>query len=106
MKSNQQRNWQRTVRTPQSERYHLVAGERMLAIVDLHLFNDGTVDGTVVLLEGSGLGEADVSPLLRDLEETQLPGITLGDGSLMYTVVTGKLLGTFESSLGGHTELE
>ena len=89
--------WKRTLRTASSERFLAVDGAADIAAVDLHHLSDGTVAGTVVILEGSGLAENDVPTLLRALDEDFLPGVDAREGSLVYTVVLGRVLGNFES---------
>ena len=48
------------------------------------------------LLEGGGLSEAEVPELLKSLDDDFLPGVDLGSGSLVFTVVVGRLVGNFE----------
>ena len=94
------------MRTPHSERYTVTLGDKPLAFVDVHLFADGTLEGTLILLEDSGVSEKDVSVLLRELEENYLPGVTLGEGTLVYAVVSGRLLGSYESMPTGYAAME
>lgn len=88
--------WKRTLRTASSERFLATASGRDLAAVDLHHLADGTVAGTVIVLEGSGLGEDDIPKLLQQLDEDFLPGVDVREGSLTYTVVAGRVLGNWE----------
>lgn len=89
--------WKRTLRTPHSERFLAQKDGKDVAAVDLHHLADGTVAGTVVLLEDARLGEDEVPQLLRQLDEDFLPGADLREGSLVYTVVVGRVLGNYEA---------
>jgi len=90
-------NWMRTLRTSSSERLLARVEGRDVAAVDLHHLADGTVAGTVVVLEDSGIDERQVPELLRRLDEDLLPGVDEREGSLVYTVVVGRVLGNWES---------
>lgn len=89
--------WKRTLRTHSSERFLATRDGRDLAAVDLHHLADGTVAGTVIVLEESRLSESDIPALLRSLDEDFLPGVDAREGSLTYTVVIGRVLGNWES---------
>ncbi|GJQ29901.1 MAG: hypothetical protein HBSAPP03_17850 [Phycisphaerae bacterium] len=89
--------WLRTLRTPSSERFLATRDGRDLASADLHYLPDGIVSGTVVLLEGSGLGEGDVPGLLQQLDDELLPGVDLGSRNLTFTVVVGRVLGDYQA---------
>jgi hypothetical protein len=90
--------WKRVLRSPSSERFLAMKDGRDAAAVDLHYLQDGTVAGTVVLLEDGGLSEQDAPTLLESLDQDFLPGVDLGSGSLMFTVVVGRLVGNFEGT--------
>ena len=93
--------WKRVLRSPSSERF-LGMREGLDAVaVDLHYLPDGKVAGTMVLLDGGGFTEKDIPQLLHSLDDDQLPGVDMGSGSLIFTVVMGKLVGNFE---GGEEE--
>lgn len=87
----------RTLRTPSSERLLARAEGRDVAAVDLHHLEGGVVAGTVVVLRGAGLSEADVPALLSDLDENWLPGVDLSTGNLTFTVVMGDVVGNYEA---------
>jgi hypothetical protein len=89
--------WKRTLRTANSERFLATSDGKDLAAVDLHHLADGTVAGTVVVLEDSEIDERQVPALLRRLDEDLLPGVDEREGSLVYTVVVGRVLGNWES---------
>ena len=67
------------------------------AAVDVHYLPAGHVSGTVILLEGFGWTEDDVPALLRSLDEDFLPDVDLERGTLSYTVVSGRVLASFEA---------
>jgi len=88
--------WKRTLRTAASERFLATRAGVDLAAVDLHYLPNGTVAGTVILLQGSGLGAESVPELLKQLDEEFLPDVEIGDGNVSFTVVEGKVLGNYE----------
>jgi len=90
--------WNRTFRTPHSERLLALREEREVAAVDLYYLTDGTVSGTVILLKDAGLGADQVPALLAELDRDWLPGVDLGSGNLNFTVVLGEVLGNYEPS--------
>ena len=90
-------NWMRTLRTSSSERLLARLEGRDVAAVDLHHLEGGVVAGTVVVLRGAGLSEADVPALLSDLDENWLPGVDLATGNLTFTVVMGDVVGNYEA---------
>lgn len=89
--------WKRSLRTGSSERFLALRGGRDAAAVDLHYLSNGTVAGTVILLEDAGWKEDDVPALLRSLDEDFLPDVDLRQGNLTYTVVIGRVVGNFEA---------
>ena len=90
-------HWKRTLRTASSERFLALRDGQDVAAVDLHHLGNGTVAGTVVLLESAGWKENDVPALLQSLDEDFLPDVDLDHGNLTYTVVLGKVLGNYEA---------
>jgi hypothetical protein len=91
-------SWQRTLRTPSSERFLARRNGADVAAIDLHYLGDGSVAGTVVLLKNSGLREADLQRLLSDFDDEFLPDVDLAHGNLIYTVVSGEWLGNWEAA--------
>jgi len=91
--------WKRVLRSTSSERFLALHDGRDAAAIDLHYLADGTVAGTVVLLEGAGLTEAQIPDLLKALDDDFLPGVDLRSGSVMFTVVAGRLVGNYEGHL-------
>lgn len=93
--------WKRTLRTASSERFLGVRDGVEAAAVDLHYLPDGTVAGTVILLDTVDWTEGEVPVLLAHLDEELLPGVDLGSGNLQFTVVRGELLGNWEVDEAG-----
>lgn len=91
--------WKRVLRSSSSERFLAMRNGHDAAAVDLHYLADGTVAGTVILLVDGGLTEHNAPALLESLDHDFLPGVDQGSGSLMFTVVMGRLVGNFEDSM-------
>lgn len=89
--------WKRTLRTASSERFLAQRGVVDVAAVDLHYLANGSVAGTVILLKGFGLDEANIHGLLASLDDDFLPEVDLKHGNLTYTVVLGEVLGNWEA---------
>jgi hypothetical protein len=92
--------WKRTLRTPSSERFVAVSDGREIATVDLHYLPNLTVVGTVALIDESACTEDAVPDLLASLDEEMLPDVDLEKGNLFYTVVAGRVVGTYEAMPG------
>ena len=90
-------NWQRTLRTPSSERFLAMREGKEVAAIDLHYLANGTVAGTVILLKEAGLKEEDIQHLLSSFDEDFLPGVDLAHHTLNYTVVMGEIMGNYEA---------
>jgi hypothetical protein len=90
--------WKRVLRSPSSERFLAHRDNKDAAAVDLHYLQDGTVSGTVIILEGSGLDESNIPELLHSLDDEFLPGVDLGSGLLTFTIVVGRVLGNYEAT--------
>jgi hypothetical protein len=90
--------WKRALRSPSSERFLAQKDGKDAAAVDLHYLQDGTVAGSVIIIEGRGLDESNIPELLHSLDDEFLPGVDLGSGSLTFTVVIGKVLGNYEAT--------
>jgi hypothetical protein len=87
----------RIVRTPHSERYVLSdpnSGQDSGAL-ELHFLPDGTVAATLILFESAGLAEDQVPHLLQQIDEELLPKASLEERNLSFTVVVGRVLGSF-----------
>ena len=90
--------WKRTLRTPSSERFLALKDGKDAAAVDLHYLANGTVSGTVILLRSAEWTETDVPKLLALLDEDFLPDVDLQQGTLVYTVVFGELVGNYQAA--------
>jgi len=90
--------WKRTLQNGSSERFLAVDGSRDLASCDLHYLPGGAAAGTVIILADSGLTDSDIAPLLQSLDDDMLPGAELADGTALFTVVRGSVLGSFEAA--------
>lgn len=88
-------NFCRALRTPSSERFVLQQDGRDFGAVDLHYLANGTVAGTVVIFEDAGINDSQISDLLKSIDETLLPDVSLHDENLVFTVVRGRVVGSF-----------
>ena len=88
--------WKRTLRTATSERFLAERNGREIAAVELHYLPRAAA-GTLIILEGESPAP-EPEELLRSLDDDMLPGLDLDDGSLTFTVVSGRILGNFEST--------
>ncbi len=86
----------RTLRTSSSERFliHADSGKDVAAL-DLHYLDLQRVVGTLIVVDSSAISEDKVPDLLREIDENLLPDASLEDGKLSFTVVSGKIIGTF-----------
>lgn len=85
----------RTVRTASSERFLVRRDATDCAVLDLHYPAPGRAIGTLILLEGAGLTTDDVPDLLTRIDTDLLPDVSFEDGTLEYSVVVGRAVGTF-----------
>lgn len=90
--------WKRTLRTASSERLLALHGERDAVAVDLHFLPDGSVTGTVTVLDGAGIKADDLPALLDRIDDDFLPGVDLDDGGVTFTVVFARGAESFESA--------
>lgn len=88
----------RVLRTPSSERHLLHRDGADFAALDLHYLTDRTVQATLVLFEGSGVEEPEVPDLLTIIDEILLPEVQLDQQNLFFTVVIGRVLGSFQAA--------
>jgi hypothetical protein len=90
--------WKRTLRTPSSERLLGVIDGRDALAVDLHFLGDGSVAGTVTVVEGSGIDRDAIPALLERIDDDFLPGVDLDEGGVTFTVVWAVAAESFESA--------
>jgi hypothetical protein len=89
----------RLLRTPHSERHLIFANEVEVAGLDLHYLLDGRIAGTLTVIDDSIVKEADIEHILRYIDTDLLPEVCMDDGDLCFTVVVGRVLGSFTSNL-------
>lgn len=88
----------RTLRTPSSERFLIQShAAKDAAVVDVHYPADGSVAGTLIVLDHGLLTEPKIAELLEFIDETLLPMASLDERNLSFTVVKGELFGQFEN---------
>lgn len=86
----------RVVRTPSSERYLLhIDGEGDDAALELHYLQDGSVAGTLIVLDKQYAGKEVVAQIVEEIDKILLPSVSLEDGNLTFTVVKGSVVGSF-----------
>ena len=85
----------RVLRTPSSERYLLQRAGADFAALDLHYLPTGKVNGTLILFDQADLPEENISQILSQIDELLLPEVSVGEGNLTFTVVTGRILGAY-----------
>lgn len=90
--------WKRTLRTPSSERLLGVLDGRDAVAVDLHFLPDGSVAGTVTVVEGAGISGDLVPALLASIDDDFLPGVDLDEGGVTFTVVLARAAESYESA--------
>ena len=91
-------NWKRTLRTFSSERFLGQRDGKDAIAVDLHYLANHTVSGSVIVLKDSGITEDDIPKLLSQLDDEFLPDVDLKEGNLVFTVVIGEVVGSFEAT--------
>lgn len=87
----------RLLRTPTSERFLLRRAGTDVAALDLHYLPVGTVQATLIVFEHSGILESEIPSILTHIDEVLLPDVSLDDRKLLFTVVVGRVLGSFEA---------
>jgi hypothetical protein len=85
----------RLLRTPSSERLLLRNDKGDFASLDLHYLPSGSVQGTLIVFEESGMKEDKIPDLLNKIDEYLLPEVSLDRKNLTFTVVKGSVLGDF-----------
>jgi hypothetical protein len=88
--------WKRTLRTTSSERFLAARDGAEIAAIDLHHLGNGSVAGTLIVLEESKLDESEIAALLQQLDEDFLPDVDLEAGNVTFTVVVGRVIANFE----------
>lgn len=88
----------RALRTGSSERFLLRVADKDAGAVDLHFLPSGAVAGTVILLDDGPIKDDDVHGLLAHLDERLLPDVAIAQNNLFFTVVRGRVVGSFQPS--------
>jgi hypothetical protein len=89
-------HFDRVIRTATSERFMLRRDKTLIAALELHYLPSGKVDGTLIVLEESGFAQDKVGDLLAEIDRRLLPEVSVSEGNLFFTVVVGRILGSFE----------
>lgn len=91
----------RLLRTSSSERF-LVQDEagKDAAALDIHYLADGRVAGTLCVFDDSGISESQIPEVLQEIDEVLLPDVSFKDRKLSFTVVLGRVAGSFEANEG------
>lgn len=87
----------RTLRTLTSERFLLRAPTQDSAVLDVHYLADGSVSGTLLLLDESLVEPAAVEKLIEFIDENLFPSVSLDARTLSFIVVRGNVVGQFEN---------
>ncbi len=85
----------RVLRTPHSERVVLQKDGKDVAAVDLHYLLNGTVAGTLVVFEESGISDEAIPGMMKFVDETLLPEVKIENDNLFFTAVKGRVLGSY-----------
>lgn len=98
----------RVLRTPSSERLLLRADGRSedAAALELHYLPGGNVSGTLIIFEDGNLCSSNPEELLAAIDEQLLPDVSIKEHNLSFTVVIGRVVGSFvpdKSRLPGNT---
>jgi len=89
-------HYSRTVRTESSERFLLQSDSgHDAAALELHYLGDHRVVGTLIILDERVFPESKVPELLKEIDEKLLPDVSMEEGQLSFTVVSGHIVGTF-----------
>jgi hypothetical protein len=90
----------RALRTSQSERFVVRKAGVDSGLVELHYLANGTVQGTLIVFEGAGISEPDIPAVLTHIDEVLLPEVSFDDRKLLFTVVVGRVHGSYEAQPG------
>jgi hypothetical protein len=85
----------RVVRTSSSERILLHSGDRDIGALDLHYGENDRVFAMLVLLEEAAALTEEVESLVTEIDDLLLPGASREEGSVVFTVVVGKIIGSY-----------
>lgn len=90
-------NFIRTIRTQSSERFLLLKDDKDFGALDVHYLINGSVSATLIILDESNFPVSKINYLLTKIDEILFPDISIGEKNLLFTVVIGKVSGTYFS---------
>lgn len=89
----------RAIRTSSSERYLVhIDGEGDDAVLELHYLDNGTVAGTLIVLDKKYASKEASAEILQEADRLLLPTASLDEGNLIFTVVKGQIVGEFKAA--------
>ncbi len=89
----------RAIRTSSSERYLIhIDGDGDDAVLELHYLTDGTVAGTLIVLDKKYASKEAAAEILQEADRLLLPTASLTAGNLVFTAVKGSLIGEFKAA--------
>ena len=87
----------RVLRTPGSERFIVRMARVDSALIELHYLASGAVHGTLIVFDGAGISAPDIPTVLTHIDEVLLPDVSFDDEKLLFTVVVGRVHGSYEA---------
>jgi hypothetical protein len=90
----------RVLRTASSERFMVRRDEAAIAALELHYLASGKVDGTLIVFEEAKVNAEQIPEMLQEIDRRLLPDVSVAEGNLLFTVVVGKVHGSFEPHTG------
>lgn len=88
----------RTLRTPFSERFVLKDGDQDIGAVDLHFLEGGRVAATLTLLDDRTCTPEQIEAVISRIDDLLLPDVSREEGKIVFTVVRGKVVGSYIGS--------
>jgi hypothetical protein len=89
----------RAIRTSSSERYLVhIDGEGDDAVLELHYLDNGTVAGTLIVLDKKYASKEASAEILQEADRLLLPTASLDEGNMIFTVVKGQIVGEFKAA--------
>ncbi|MFO0819591.1 MAG: hypothetical protein U1A77_16710 [Pirellulales bacterium] len=89
----------RAIRTSSSERYLVhIDGKGDDAVLELHYLDNGTVAGTLIVLDKKYASKEASAEILQEADRLLLPTASLDEGNMIFTVVKGQIVGEFKAA--------
>lgn len=88
----------RALRTASSERFLIDIdgnGQEDDAVLDLHYMADGSVVGTLIVLNHADANEETIVRVLEEVDQFLLPSVSVEQGNLRFTVVKATVVGDY-----------